>query len=259
LFQKKKNIFTTKTGGFMTYKVAIISDIHANYEALTAVIDDMEKAGAVSAISLGDNIGYGPDPNKVIILLKLNSIRSVTGNHEAAILDDQLLLFFNTTARESILKTRSILSPNTVQQIKSYPNMMIKYGCRFIHGAPPDEIHTYLFEISKDGFTERFKRYKEQICFTGHTHRFGIISYDKGNISQKHFSNETEISLDNDKRYIINCGSVGQPRESDKRAGYIIFDTENLNITIRKIQYNRNETRKKILNNGFPAVYAGML
>jgi len=238
-------------------KTAVLSDIHGNYDALKAVFEDMEKQNISEAVSLGDNIGYGPEPNQVVSTLKLKSIPSVLGNHELGIITPEIKKWFNPFSREALTITENILTDNSIETISKYPDYLIKSNIRFVHGAPPDKILTYIFEFSPEGLKNLFTQYSEHICFTGHTHKLGMIYTDKNNVVKSEL--ETVAKLDKKKRYIINSGSIGQPRDGDKRAKYLIFNKKTLEIEIRFVDYDREAARKKIIKLGFPNVFADML
>ncbi|MGE4519193.1 MAG: metallophosphoesterase, partial [Desulfobacteraceae bacterium] len=221
----------------MSDKTAVLSDIHGNYDALKAVFEDMEKQNISEAVSLGDNIGYGPEPNQVVSTLKLKSIPSVLGNHELGIITPEIKKWFNPFSREALTITENILTGNSIETISKYPDYLIKSNIRFVHGAPPDKILTYIFEFSPEGLKNLFTQYSEHICFTGHTHKLGMIYTDKNNVVKSEL--ETVAKLDKKKRYIINSGSIGQPRDGDKRAKYLIFNKKTLEIEIRFVDYDR--------------------
>lgn len=241
----------------MGHKIAIISDIHANYDALKAVFEDMEQQDVSDAVSLGDNIGYGPEPNQVVNALKIKSIPSVLGNHELGILKPEIKKWFNPYAREALDITEKILTKNSISIISQYPDTLKKNNILFVHGAPPDKILTYIFEFSPLGLKNLFTTFNENLCFTGHTHKLGIIELDCENIIKSNLLELTNI--DKTKRYIISSGSVGQPRDGDKRAKYLIFHKKTLHIQLRSVKYDRNSVKKKIINLGLPHVFADMI
>ncbi|MGM0417884.1 MAG: metallophosphoesterase family protein [Thermodesulfobacteriota bacterium] len=239
-------------------KLAVISDIHANYEALEAVLEDIEKVGVSKTVSLGDNIGYGPDPSKVVSTLQLNNIKSVLGNHELAILNPELRKWFNPFAKKALNLTEKMLTENAYNQISEYPETLTENDILFVHGAPPDKVLTYLFEISPDGFSEIFSQYTQRFCFTGHTHQLRLVTWN-GFSADIVPSLEEFTYFDPEKRYIINSGSVGQPRDGNKHAKYLIFDPDTMSVELRYIEYDRSSTRAKIIDRGFPDIYAQML
>lgn len=241
----------------MSDKLAILSDIHANYDALKAVFEDMDSLNVDDAVSLGDNIGYGPEPNQVINALKLKSIPSVMGNHELGIIKPEIKKWFNPFSREALIITEKILTKNSVLEIFQYPDKLIKNNMRFVHGAPPDIILNYIFEFSPHGLKELFTQYDEHICFTGHTHKLGIIYLYKNSIKKTDLKLLNKINKN--KRYIINSGSIGQPRDGDKRAKYLILNKKTRELELRLVEYDRNTTKKKIIELGMPGVFADML
>ncbi|MCP4668294.1 MAG: metallophosphoesterase family protein, partial [Deltaproteobacteria bacterium] len=157
-------------------KLAVISDIHGNLEALKEVLADMDRSGIDDIICLGDNVGYGPEPEAVVRLLRDRGIPSVMGNHEWGLLDDARLSWFNPSARRALIETRRLLSDETIGYIRGLPLFRTLEGCRFVHGFPPDDITTYLFDVSPYRFKETLREMEENICFVGHTHVLGLIS-----------------------------------------------------------------------------------
>lgn len=151
-----------------------------------------------------------------------------------------------------------MLTQTTFDLIEEYPEFITKGNMRFVHGTPPDKILTYIFEISPEGIIDILDIYPEKYCFVGHTHLLKLVSFDGEKIILNQELSKNNY-LDDNSRYIINAGSTGQPRDGDKRAKYIIFDREDLSLEVRYVKYNREKTRKKILERGFPAVYASMI
>ena len=137
-------------------RLAIISDIHGNFDAYQKVMEDIGKCQVDSVISLGYNIGYGPEPEHVIQQIKALNIPSVLGNHELAINDEEYLNWFNPAARKSLSKTRTLLSKQSLRFVSQLEPYLVDQDCRFVHGFPPDSPLIYLFQISdhkkKTGF-----------------------------------------------------------------------------------------------------------
>ena len=159
-------------------RVAVISDIHANLEALKQVLFDIGRSNVDSVICLGDNIGYGPEPDPVVTMIKDLNIPCVMGNHELAITDQDYLQWFNPLARKSLLRTIELLSGKTINLISGFKPHLIRHDCRFVHGFPPDSATTYLFQVSEDKMQNAFKQMKERICFIGHTPLLQIIGFN---------------------------------------------------------------------------------
>ncbi|MEK6193147.1 MAG: metallophosphoesterase, partial [Deltaproteobacteria bacterium] len=159
-------------------RIAVISDIHGNIEALREVFDDIEKSGVDSVICLGDMVGYGPEPEAVVQWIISRNIPTIMGNHELAVVDPTYLEWFNPAARQSILTIIPWLSEESMAFISGLETSMTLHSGRFVHGFPPDSIITYLFQIDKDGLEDAFRNLEEKICFVGHTHKMTMVSYD---------------------------------------------------------------------------------
>ena len=239
-------------------KIAIVSDIHGNMEALKQVSADIDRMRVDLTVSLGDNIGYGPDPAGVIQFLRERRISSVMGNHELAVADPPTLELFNPLARRSILMTIPMLSDEDLCYIGGLPHCQVFHGYRFVHAFPPGSLMTYLSGASNNALRLAFSRIEEPLCFVGHTHLLELVTYDRRDVLRTPLR-EGVASLDKDKRYIINCGSVGQPRDWNNQAKYVILDTENYRVTVRYIAYNIPKVVKKILAAGLPKAHADRL
>jgi predicted phosphodiesterase len=239
-------------------RLAIISDIHGNLEAFREVLADIDQAGVDGIASLGDNIGYGPEPEEVVLLIRQRNIPSVMGNHELAVVDTGCLDCMNPSARESLVLTKQLLSPDTVNYINMLKPSMTFHKSLCVHGCPPDSVTRYLFELSKTQLRELFLSMKEKICFVGHTHCPQIMSFDGEELASLPLS-EGELTLQKDFQYIIDVGSVGQPRDGNNNAKYVIWDTSSQRIEMRFIPYDIATTARKILEIGLPEYNATRL
>lgn len=237
---------------------AVISDIHGNLEAFEAVWRDIEVLGITTVFSLGDNIGYGPDPEAVIKRLTALEVPSVLGNHELAVNDPSELDWFNPVARESLRKTVSMLSEASIESIHQFPYCRIQDAYRFVHGFPPDSPVLYQFQVSPEEMKETFDALPEQVFFTGHTHFPEIIAYRSGRIERDDLL-EGLRQLDSQARYIVNVGSVGQPRDGNNNAKYVVFDPERFTLELRFIPYDVETVVQKILDAGLPESHATRL
>jgi diadenosine tetraphosphatase ApaH/serine/threonine PP2A family protein phosphatase len=135
---------------------------------------------------------------------------------------------------------------------------MILNKCRFVHGFPPGSATIYLFELTDEKIKIAFEKMQEWVCFLGHTHLLEIISYDGMNISKRHLQEET-IELDPQKKYLINVGSVGQPRDGNNQAKYVLWNTDSKLLTVRYVTYDIADTVKKIYRAGLPEQHAWRL
>ena len=239
-------------------KTAIISDIHGNYDAFRKVIEDIEKSRVDRVISLGDNIGYGPESDRVVREIIARDIPSVQGNHELAVKDKKYLSWFNPVARKSLIKTRDLLSASTIQFIAELEPFLIVDDCRCVHGFPPDSPLIYMFQASERHKKEIFEQIPERLSFIGHTHTLEIIGYDGKNMVC-HDLAEGVIHLERDKKYIINIGSVGQPRDNSNDAKYVIWDSSADTIDVRFVSYDIAAVVQKIIDAGLPEEHAKRL
>jgi predicted phosphodiesterase len=236
-------------------RIAVISDIHGNLEALEQVLIDIDGSDIDRMVCLGDSVGYGPDSEQVVTMIIDRHIPSILGNHELAVIDQNLLTWFNPLARRSLLRTIEVLSQKTINFISKLKPFIICDGYRFVHGFPPDSATIYLFQIAEDELLQTFKQMKEKICFVGHTHRLEIIGFNGRSITRSPLTQRV-VHLNNADQYIINTGSVGQPRDGDNHAKYIILDTEKNSIEVKFIPYDIASVVNKIIREGLPTEHA---
>lgn len=239
-------------------RLAVISDIHANLEAFHEVLRDLDGQKTDDIVCLGDNVGYGPEPQAVLDLLEQRGISSVTGNHELGLLSWPDLGGFNPYAAQIITKTRDMVEERAMDAIRDMPLFIIRHGCRFVHGMPPESYYEYLYLCSNDDLPAVFHRYAERICFVGHTHELRLASFDGETATRRNLEQET-VQLRKDMRYIVNAGSVGQPRDGDNRAKYVIWDSDKDTIEARFIPYDIEKTVRRMEEEGLPKRYADRL
>lgn len=238
--------------------LAVFADIHGNLEAFTSVIEQIRRDGVDRIISLGDNIGYGADSEKIIGLLHENRIESILGNHELAVIHKPFIKWFNPTARKAVRHTMDTISEESKQSIKVLKKSMVIEDMRFVHGAPPSSVALYLFQISDKNLAKKMAMMEETVCFTGHTHDLGRIEYN-GEIVTRKVLDKGITRLDAGKKHIINVGSVGQPRDGDNRAKYILFNTQTMTLDLRYVPYDYKTAAGKIIQAGLPEEFAQKL
>lgn len=236
-------------------KIAVISDIHANSEALQAVLEDMDRVGVDDAICLGDAIGYGPDPEVVVNLLRKRRISTVVGNHDLAAVEPHYLHWFNPTARASLEKNIELLSTESIKFLQNLKRSLVRHGCRFVHGFPPNSPILYQFAVKAKRITEVFQTAAEPVCFTGHTHELEIITWFGATWSRAPLEKGV-TPLARDKKYIVNIGSVGQPRDGNNNAKYVIWSPEEHLLELRFVPYDIETVMKKIMASDLPAAHA---
>jgi predicted phosphodiesterase len=239
-------------------RLAVLSDIHSNLDAFQAVLNDIKAKTVDDIISLGDNIGYGAQPEEVIVYLKRYNIISVLGNHELAFLDQNFRRTFNPFARKALEINKSNITHKAKKYISSLNRSMEKYNCRFVHGLPPDDVTTYISKETDQRIVQLMQHIKQPLTFVGHTHQLGIYELVQGNLKKKKFMKVT-VSLAKEAKYIINTGSVGQPRDGYNEAKYVIWDSLRNTIEPRFVSYDYYSAAQKIKKAGIPKRYADVL
>ncbi len=233
-------------------RLAIITDIHSNFDALTAALQDIDTRRVDQIINLGDFIGYGPEPEQVFAALRQRDIPSVLGNHENAIRNPLTIVQMNSSAARSIELTRRLLTPATLEYIATLPKSVVQNGLRFVHGLPPDAVNKYLTWTPDEEIRQILSTMTAWCAFVGHTHQLAIIELDNFRLTRQRLTQDVHY-LKKDSRYIINCGSIGQPRDGDRRAKYVVFDSDQLTVEARFVEYDPRRTAELIHALGFPA------
>jgi predicted phosphodiesterase len=240
-------------------RVAIISDIHGNLDAFKQVLNDIDHSDIDAVVCLGDNVGYGPEPEQVIRQVLNLNIPCVMGNHERAVSDRAHMDWFNPAARKSLQKTITMLSEESLNYIRGMKSSLVIYQSRFVHGFPPDSTDIYLFQVPNHTLNQTFRKMKERLCFVGHTHELKLIGFD-GKVSQYiPFKDGIVKHLHKDRKYIVNVGSVGQPRDGNNNAKYVIWNTSEDSLEVRFVPYDIAAVVGKIMAAGLPKVHADRL
>jgi predicted phosphodiesterase len=239
-------------------RIAVVSDIHSNLAAFQEVLADIDRSHVDRIVSLGDNIGYGPEPEAVLRLICARNIPSIMGNHELGIADPSCLSWFNNSARRSLEMNGKLLSPASIAYILTLAPAYILGQCLFVHGFPPDSITTYLFEVSDFQLRRAFASMDREFCFVGHTHDLQLISFDGQRVRHAPLC-EGSMRLEEGCRYLINAGSVGQPRDGDNRSKYLIWDSDERRLEGRFLPYDIARTVNGILALGLPRINADRL
>lgn len=229
--------------------VSIISDIHGNLEALKRAIEITEDLRCDKVVCLGDIVGYGPNPNECVNVIRSASNHVVMGNHDNAVIDTKAIEKFNDIAKMAVSWTRDQLQPENVAYLAELPLSLMMDGILLVHSTPsePESWH-YVFD--EEDAAEGFECMNTPVCFIGHTH------------IPAHFSTCQEqvgLALDRDHKHIINVGSVGQPRDGDNRLSFGIFDTEAWIYRPVRADYDVQTTAEKIRQAGLPLFLAERL
>jgi predicted phosphodiesterase len=233
---------------FMRY--GIFADVHSNLEALDAVVAAYKKESIDVYLCVGDVVGYGANPKECIEKVRSLAMVTVAGNHDWAAVNLFSAETFNPFAKTAILWTKQQLS-DTDKDFLETLKLVYKNEClTLVHGTldnPRD------FDYMADGYIaeESFRRTETSVCFIGHSHIAGtFIKEDNDRIS---YRLDSSFGIKPEHKYIVNVGSVGQPRDANPKAAYCIFDTEKKEVQIRRVEYDTKSARRKIIDAGLPA------
>ncbi len=236
-------------------RYAIFADIHSNLEAWQAVFEALKQERIDQFICAGDIVGYGANPRECTNLIESLKPLAVAGNHDRAVVGKFDISYFNINAREAILWTRENLTQANRDYLVSLESVQSRDDFILVHGSldNPEEFK-YILDINSAGPSfELLEKSKKTILFVAHSHR-PFVLVEKGNYLPGEF-----LKLSRDLNYIINVGSVGQPRDGDWRASYALYDSEKNRIEFKRIEYDVGTARKKIIKAGLPRILADRL
>ena len=228
----------------------IISDVHSNLEALKSVIEDAHKNGGFDQIwQLGDLVGYGPEPGRVLDLLREYDHIGVVGNHDLAAIGELGVEMFNDHATEANHWTSSQLSAGHVEYLRGLPQRIEVEGFTLVHASPRDPVWEYV--ITKETAAENFRYFDTPRCLVGHSHLPLLCRLNGRSAKFFGFPVHMPVRL-GEHRYIINPGSVGQPRDGLPTASYSIYDSEAGTITLGRTKYDIAATQERMRECGLP-------
>lgn len=230
-------------------RYGIFSDVHSNSQALDAVIEAFKLERIDRYFCVGDVVGYGANPKECIEKVKALALISVAGNHDWASVDLFSADYFNPAAKEAVFWTKRNLDDNSRYFLESLKLVYKNEDLILVHGTlenPQD--FNYLVDDSSAWST--FRLMETEICFVGHSHIAGIFFKDKDGWIYYRQGGSIEIKAEN--KYIVNVGSVGQPRDRNPDAAYCIYDSEKKEIQLKRIKYDIQAARKKIIEAGLP-------
>jgi predicted phosphodiesterase len=229
-------------------RYAVISDVHSNLEALRAVLADIKENSINDILFAGDAVGYGPDPNECLKIIEAECSVLIAGNHDWAASGLTDIAFFNTEAQSAMIWTITTLTKENLQVLSKLKiSEVVSEKNLFVVHSTPKEPQRWSYLLTNRDAAANFDYFDEKICFLGHSH----IPF----IAEKNLKGEAAVYKDKIKitegaKYIVNVGSVGQPRDGDPRACYCIFD-EGL-IYFRRVAYEISKTQKKMRRYGLP-------
>jgi len=232
-------------------KIAILGDIHANIEALQAVVADLDELKPDRVFCVGDIIGYGAAPRECLALVRERGWPSVIGNWEVVLTPNDAFTpdNFNPYAKCSIYWTRGAMTAEEKEHCVALPMSIVEDGIQIAHATTgEDKTHPYLMKV--EDARAAFDAAEAPVVFVGHTHvPFTFLDGDP-----IEYVKESEFTIPDGVKAIVNTGAVGQPRDKDPRASYVVYDTESRTVTRRRVDYDVEAAVKRIVDGGVPPI-----
>jgi diadenosine tetraphosphatase ApaH/serine/threonine PP2A family protein phosphatase len=236
-------------------RIAILSDIHANYHALAATLAAIDREGVDELWCLGDTVGYGPRPNRCCALVSARFALCLAGNHDLAVTGVLSVDEFNGDAAAAARWTRRVLEPESRAFLESLEPSATRPGVELFHGSPIDPVWDYV--LSEAAAFLSFRSTKSPLLLVGHSHVALALSWSGDSLAGG-VAHEGEVELGT-SRWLLNPGSVGQPRGGDARASWLLIDEEARRATFRRTPYPIERTQAEIRERGLPEALAERL
>ncbi|NNF58564.1 MAG: metallophosphoesterase family protein [Rhodothermaceae bacterium] len=228
-------------------RLAVLSDIHANLEALTTALRLAEEHGADTVVCLGDVVGYGPDPGPCIDLVRAHCEATVLGNHDEAVAFERGTQVLPRDGQVAAKRHREQLSDDHLDWLRGLPLQHEAYGCTFVH-ASPDNPADWARLDTFHAVQRQFDAFETPICFVGHSHIPAVASSSLG-----------VLRVRRGHRFLADVGSVGQPRDRDPRLAFALYDTEAVTYEIVRAHYDVEKTAIRIAEADLPSSLAHRL
>jgi predicted phosphodiesterase len=237
-------------------QVAIISDVHGNLPALEAVLEDVGRSDPEEVWCLGDVVGYGADPDACASLLADYVELCLAGNHDLVVRGDLSISHFTRDARIAARWTADTISPQTLEFLKDLQPLDRSHAVDLYHGSPRDPVWEYV--LSTDQARDCLDAQDKRVCMIGHSHVACYFSRNGTRTQGVLATADTQLDLA-EGDWLINPGSVGQPRDGDPRAAYLVLDTERWSATYRRVEYAVDRAADAIIKAGLPRQLAERL
>lgn len=235
----------------------LISDIHANLEALQATLDVADAFESFQIMCLGDVVGYGADPAACIDLVGDRANLILAGNHDLAVADMVPFDEFNPVARQAIEWTQQVLSAEDKELLSNLPLQYVDGDYCFTHASPIEPMKFGYIRTLED-VSEVLNHIGQKFCFVGHTHLPVLVRLNEVT-GKMEIVRDTKVSIDDDHRYFVNVGSLGQPRDNNPDACAVLLDEEDGSIEFLRVPYDIAASQEKILSEGLPSYLAERL
>jgi diadenosine tetraphosphatase ApaH/serine/threonine PP2A family protein phosphatase len=241
-------------------RLAIIADIHSNLEALEAVLAQIRGEDVDAVLNLGDLVGYNASPNECLELLQGQNFFNLAGNHDLALLEPARAESFNIIAYQALMWSREQIHPGLLKILQALP-LTQELGGRYLacHGTPTSADTYIAYHFQGKRVLNQIKNTPLKICFFGHTHRRALWYRDiRGTVASREIS-QPKVVLEPEGHYLINPGSVGQPRDGSPEAAYALFDGEEFSIHFKSVPYDVAGAQGRIIKAGLAPFLAERL
>lgn len=228
-------------------KFAIIADIHGNLEAFRVVLDDIQKQRCTHHVCIGDVVGYGANPHECLEIVRKMNMPCVKGNHDDYCSTDEHTEGFNPAAAEAVQWTRKQLSEEERQWLRDLKYVRMVTNFTIVH-ATLDAPQRWGYVFDKLAAAASFPYQNTPVCFFGHTHVPVAFIRD----TMVRGGTYSKFKTEPGKKYFINVGAVGQPRDGNPKSAYVIYDTNEGTVELRRLDYDIATAQKKILEAGLP-------
>jgi diadenosine tetraphosphatase ApaH/serine/threonine PP2A family protein phosphatase len=236
-------------------RYAIVSDVHGNLDALEAAFATIREDDAL--LCLGDIVGYGPNPNECVERIRARATATVLGNHDVAAIDDFGLSYFNPAAREAMKWTQSVLTAENRAWLDGLGYEFRMPEFLLVHGAP---VNYFEYVLDKAAAARGFAATDAPLIFVGHTHIAEVYALQPdGKIVHRHLQQGGEVTLEDGIRYLVNVGSIGQPRDLNPRASFGFYDPAARTISVERVEYPIARVQEKIVSAHLPDALARRL
>lgn len=240
-------------------RLGIFGDVHSNFEALAAAYKTLKDNGCEKVISTGDVVGYCGSPKECIDFFRKHKIISVRGNHDHYTTFKGNNLNIQAYAKEVILWMRNTLDEKYISWLGTLPYIYELKGIQFVHSSlEATNGRSWPYILNTQTALFHFFLQNSKFCFYGHTHIPLIFTLAHGQITIEMLTSR-KFSQEENVKYLINPGAVGQPRDFDSRASVVVFDTDSYEITLHRVKYNIKKAQKRIISEGLPPLLAERL
>ena len=236
-------------------RVAVISDVHANYHALDAVLRSIDEGGVDAIWCLGDTVGYGPSPNECCALVEGRSDLCLVGNHDLVVLGELDLADFNDEAAAAARWTAEVLTPESRHFLQGLEPAARAQGVDLFHASARDPVWEYV--LTEEAARATLELATAPLILVGHSHVALAITENGRNVAGGLAPGGAEVALDG--RWLLNPGSVGQPRDGDPRAAWLLLDLDRRSAAFQRVSYPVQQTQDEMRKRGLPQALAARL